>query len=210
MLKKLKLLRKADRSVAMREAEELDYNKDGTVQINVGLKDADDFFSPYSYLSYELTNTEVIEYINMCEESIPDSEQLSIDIYTESNTTNEQKKRIKQSIKRYYAERIVRLKRKQKNNIILGIFYMILGFVVLLLESFFYDFFVSTHTVFLIEVVGWVFLWDGLETIMGEWSTIGEQKKQSYHLLNAKIHVRQYSKKIKREYGIGEFEEEED
>lgn len=210
MLKKLKLLRKADRSVAMREAEELDYNKDGTVQINVGLKDADDFFSPYSYLSYELTNTEVIEYINMCEESIPDSEQLSIDIYTESNTNNEQKKRIKQSIKRYYAERIVRLKRKQKNNIILGIFYMILGFVVLLLESFFYDFFVSTHTVFLIEVVGWVFLWDGLETIMGEWSTIGEQKKQSYHLLNAKIHVRQYSKKIKREYGIGEFEEEED
>lgn len=210
MLKKLKLLRKADRSVAMREAEELDYNKDGTVQINVGLKDADDFFSPYSYLSYELTNTEVIEYINMCEESIPDSEQLSIDIYTESNTTNEQKKRIKQSIKRYYAERIVRLKRKQKNNIILGIFYMILGFVVLLLESFFYDFFVSTHTVFLIEVVGWVFLWDGLETIMGEWSTIGEQKKQSYHLLNAKIHVRQYSKKIKREYGIGEYEDEDD
>ena len=210
MLKKLKLLRKADRSVAMREAEELDYNKDGTVQINVGLKDADDFFSPYSYLSYELTNTEVIEYINMCEESIPDSEQLSIDIYTESNTTNEEKKRIKKSIKRYYAERIVRLKRKQKYNIILGIFYMILGFGVLLLESFFYDFFANTHTVFLIEVVGWVFLWDGLETIMGEWNSIGEQKKQSYHLLNAKIHVRQYSKKIKREYGIGEYEDEDD
>ena len=47
---KYKMLKKANKSVAMKEAQELDYNDDGSVQINVGLKDADDFFSPYSFI----------------------------------------------------------------------------------------------------------------------------------------------------------------
>lgn len=208
MLKKLKLVKKANKSIAMKEAKELDYNKDGSVQINVGLKSADDFFSPFSYLTYELTNTEVINYINMCEEPIPDKLPVTVDIYTETPTTNEEKKRIRKSIKRYYAEKIVRLKKQQKKNIIVGLSYILLGIILLLLESFFYDFLNSFHSVFLVEVVGWVLLWDGLETAFGEWNTIGQEKKQSYHLLNAKIHVRQYSKKIQREYGIGEYEED--
>ena len=49
MFKKLNKIRKINKSKAMREANELDYNEDGSVQINVGLKDSEDFFSPYSY-----------------------------------------------------------------------------------------------------------------------------------------------------------------
>ena len=209
MIKK-KYLKKANKSVAMKEAQELDYSKDGSVQINVGIKSAEDFFAPYSYLTYEFTNSEIIDYINMCEVAIPDKEPISIDIYTEEPTTNEEKKRIRQSIKRYYAEQIVRLKKQQQKNITWGIFYIFLGIALLLCQSFFNGFFTQIHSVFLVEVGGWLFLWDGLETIIGEWNEIGEQKKQSYHLLSAKIHVRQYSKKIQREYGIGEFEEEEE
>lgn len=210
IFKKRKNRQKLERSLAMREAQELDYNKDGSVQINVGLKDVDDFYYPFSYKTYELTNPEVTNYINMCEEGIPYNVPISIDIYTETPTDNDEKKIIKQSIKRYYAEKIVQLKNRQKRNLILGIFYIIVGTLLLLLDSIFYTTFKQYYIDFLIEVIGWVFLWDGVETIMGEWSEIGREKKQSYHLLNAKIHVRQYSKKIQREYGIGEYDEDND
>lgn len=207
MTYKLKLLKKVDKSPEMRIARELDRGGDGSVIINVGLKSYEEIFSPYSYLTYEMISDEVTNYLGMCEESLPPSCPLSIDIYTETATSGEQKRRIRQSIKRYYAEKLVRLKRQQKKNILLGGGYIIIGIILLLLESFYYDFFNGFHSVFLVEVSGWVFLWDGLETIMGEWSTIGQQKRQCYHILAAKIHVRSYSQKIKREYKVGEFEE---
>ena len=52
-------------------------------------------------------------------------------------------------------------------------------------------------------------LWDGLEVLLYERAGIRAQLIRSYRLLNAKVHVRNYSQKIKREYGI-EDEEEED
>ena len=96
-----KLLKKLKKSNAIKEATELDYNKDGSVQINVGLKDADDFFSPFSYKTYELLDQNVVDYINMCESSIPLNEEISIDIHTENPTSYDMKKRIKSSIYNY-------------------------------------------------------------------------------------------------------------
>ena len=208
MLKNFKLSRKLERSGVMKEAKQLDYNKDGSVQINVGIKNAENFFSPYSFKTYEMTNPEIIEYINLCEESIPKNERISLDIYLETSTTKETKKRIRNSIKRYYAEKIVRLKKQKKRNLSFGIFYILLGVTLLLLESFFYSFFQQIHMEFLLDVIGWLFLWDGVETLIGEWDEVRQELNQSYHLLNARIHIRQYSKKIQKEYKIGDFEEE--
>ena len=146
-----KLLKKLKKSNAIKEATELDYNKDGSVQINVGLKDADDFFSPFSYKTYELLDQNVVDYINMCESSIPLNEEISIDIHTETPTTHDMKKRIKSSIKRYYAEDVVLINKKLKRKQI-----------------------------------------------------------RDYRLLNAKVHIRKYSRKIQKEFGIGDFEDDED
>ena len=210
MLKKIKMFKKIERSGVMKEAKQLDYNKDGSVQINVGLKNVEDFFLPYSFKTYELTNPDIIDYINMCEESIPKNERISLDIYLENKASKEAKQRIRHSIKRYYAEKIVRLKKEKHRNLLFGISYIVLGILLLLLESFFYDFFQKIHIEFLLDVVGWLFLWDGVETIIGEWDTIRQQLNQSYHLLNARIHIRQYGRRIQKKYKIGDFEEVED
>ena len=208
MLKRFKLSRKIEKSSVMKEARQLDYNKDGSVQINVGLKNAENFFSPYSFKTYEMTNPEIIDYINMCEESIPKNDRISLDIYLETPTTKETKKRIRNSIKRYYAEKVVRLKKQKKRNFLFGLFYILFGIALLLLESFFYEFFQQIHIEFLLDVIGWLFLWDGVETLIGEWDSIRQELNQSYHLLHARINIRQYSKKIQKEYKIGDFEEE--
>ena len=115
MFKRLKSIKKIEKSKAMREAKTIDYDKEGRAIIDVGLKCAEDFFSPYSYRTYEMMNPEVCEYINACESIIPQNEEVSIDIYTENSTTNEEKIRIRQTVKRHHAEELINIKSMNKS-----------------------------------------------------------------------------------------------
>lgn len=202
------ILKKMKKSTAIKEATELDYNKDGSVQINVGLKEADDFFSPHAYKTYEFINPDVEHYIKRYEGTIPLNEDVSVDIYTETPTTNDEKVRIRKALKRHYAECIVREESNYKRELTKGIWFSIIGVMFLLVEAiiiaFFDNFFLDT----LLAVVGWLFLWDGLESLLYDRSEIKTRLIRLYRILNAKVHVRQYSKKIKREYGLEEETEE--
>lgn len=205
-----KLLKKLKKSNAIKEATELDYNKDGSVQINVGLKDADDFFSPFSYKTYELLDQNVVDYINMCESSIPLNEEISIAIHTENPTSYDMKKRIKSSIKRYYAEDVVLINKKLKRKTMLGISYFILGLVISFIEALFYSVLWDLYIDTILAVMGWLFLWDGIEIILEDRAELKRKQIRDYRLLNAKVHIRKYSRKIQKEFGIGEFEDDED
>lgn len=205
-----KLFKKLKKSKTMKQARALDYNKDGSVQINVGLRQADDFFSPFSYLSYEMLNPAVSDYIDTCEGQIPLHEELSIDIYTEENTDNEDKRRIRAAVKRHHAEEIVTLEKKLKRKTISGLIWTILGVVVLLAESIIYSMVVNMYLDTILAVMGWLFLWDGMEILLSDRASIKRKLFRSYRLMNAKVHVRKYSRKIQKEYGIGEFEEDDE
>lgn len=205
-----KILKKLKKNSAVKEARDLDYNKDGSVQITVGLKESDDFYSPYSYLTYEFMNPEVRNYIEMYESNIPIDENVTIDIYTETPTTQEDKKRIRRTVKRHYAEEIIPTEKKYKRQTIRAIMFSILGLALLLAEAIIYSFFVNMYLDTIIAVIGWLFLWDGFEILLYDRSDLKRQLIRQYRLLNAKVHVRQYSQKIKREYGLDEEDEEED
>lgn len=210
MTKKREILKKLKKSKAMKEAKTLDYNENGQVQINVGLPEADDFFSPFSYLTYELMNPAVIDYIDMCEASIPLNEEVCLDIHTEESTDNEEKKRIRTAVKRHYAEQIVIIEKKLKRKTISGLIWSILGILILLLEAIIYPIIDSMYLDTILAVVGWLFLWDGMEILLSDRSSLKRKLIKSYRLMNAKVHVRKYSRKIQRAYGIGDFEEDDD
>lgn len=203
-----KILKKLKKNNAVKEARDLDYNKDGSVQITIGLKEANDFYSPYSYLTYEFMNPEVRNYIEMYESNIPIDKQVSIDIYTETPTTQEDKKRIRRTVKRHYAEEIIPTEKKYKRQTIKSIIFSLIGLALLLIEAVVYSVFVNMYLDTIIAVVGWLFLWDGFEILLYDHSDVKRQLIRQYRLLNAKVHVRQYSQKIKREYGLDEDDEE--
>lgn len=207
MFKRLHTLKKLKRSKAVREANELDYNEDGSVQINVGLKDSDDFFSPYAYKTYELMNTDVIEYINMCEATIPVKDAVSLDIYTETPTTNQEKIRIRKAVKRHHAEQLAIVNQKLRRNLVEGLIFSIIGILILFVEAILYVKFENMYLDTILAVVGWLFLWDGLEVMLSERHDLRRKKIRCIRLINAKVHVRKYSRKIQREFGFGEFEE---
>ena len=208
--KKRKIFKKTAIKQAIKEARSLDYNEDGSVQINVGLKSADDFFSPHSYLTYELMNPTVIEYINMNEASIPANEEVSLDIYTETPTTNEEKIRIRKAVKRHHAEQLVITEKRLRKNLISGIIFSLIGVLILLAEAILYSFIQNMYIDTLFAVIGWLFLWDGVEFMLHDRHELVRKRNRSIRLMNAKVHVRKYSQKIQREYGIGDFEEVEE
>ena len=176
MFKHLHNLRKANRSKYVREANELDYNEDGSVQINVGLKDSDDFFSPYAYKSYELMNSSVIEYINMCEATIPVKDKVSGDVYTETPTTNAEKQRIRKAVKRHHAEQLAIVNQKLKRNLIEGLIFSFIGILILFIEAVLYVKFENMYLDTILAVVGWLFLWDGLEVMLSERHDLNEKR----------------------------------
>ena len=210
MFKKLNKIRKINKSKAMREANELDYNEDGSVQINVGLKDSEDFFSPYSYKTYELMNPEVIDYIDMCESTIPVNNEVTLDVYTENPTTNIEKQRIRKAVKRHHAEQLVRINAQLKHNLIEGLLFCLIGIIILFVEAVLYSVVENMYLDTILAVIGWLFLWDGLEVMLYERGELKRKKQQSMRLINARVHVRKYSRKIQREYSFGEFEEEDE
>ena len=210
MFKRIKQIKKLEKSTVWKEATEREYDKYGRAIIEVGLKEVDEFYSPYSYRSYEFMNPEVSDYINMCEASVPVHEDLAIDIYTETDTTNEDKKRIRRTVKRHHAEQLVVINKKLRKNLIEGLIFCILGFLILFVEAMLYSVFANMYLDTILAVVGWLFLWDGIEIIVSDRSELTRRKLRSLRLLNAKVHVRKYSLKIQREYGFGEFEDDED
>ena len=208
MFKRLKQIKKMEKSTVWKEAVHQEYDKYDRAIIEVGLKEVDEFYSPYSYRSYEFMNPEVVDYINMCEASIPVSEELAIDVYTETDTTNEDKKRIRSTVKRHHAEQLVIINKKLRKNLIEGLIFCILGFAILFAEAVLYSVFANMYLDTILAVAGWLFLWDGIEIIISDRSELQRKKLRSLRLLNAKVHVRKYSLKIQREYGIGEYEED--
>lgn len=210
MTKRRKLLKKLKKSSAVKEAMELDYNKDGSAIINVGLVEAEDIFSPFAYKTYELLDCDVVEYINTYEKSIPLGDDISIDVYTEEATDQDMKKRIRTAIKRHYAEDLVIVNKDIKSQTISGIIFSIIGVLILLLGVFLSFKLNNLYFDTIVSVIGWLFLWDGFEILLLSRRELKRLQLRDYRLLNAKIHVRRYSQKIQREFGIGDFEDEEE
>ena len=210
MFRRLKLLKKMEKSSAMREAKTIDYADDGRAQILVGISDGDAMFSPYSYWSYELLDPSVVDYINMCEASIPLNDEISLEIHTEEPTTNIEKKRIRKAVKRHNAEQLVIINKKLKRNLFIGLSFCLLGLLIMFLTAFFY---VELNKFFIQEIlaiIGWLFLWDGLEYVLEDRSELKRKKLRYLRLMNAKVHVRKYARNIRKAYGLGEFEEDDD
>lgn len=210
LFRRIRLTKKVENSPEMKEARQIDYTEDGKAQIMVGVRSVDDIFSPYSYKTYELLNPAVVDYIDMCEATIPENEDLSIDFYTEETATNFEKKLIRRAVKRQNAERIVSINKKLKRNLAIGLSFCFLGLIVMILSALFYTQLQKIYIQEILAIVGWLFLWDGLEYILEDRIELVRKKARSMRLLAAKVHVRQYDRKIQREYGFGEFEEDDE
>ncbi len=203
------ILRKLKKSTPMKEAETLDYDENGNAVVNVGLRELEDFFCPCSFKTYDIMNKDVVDYVETFVDQVPVKDDLSIDIYTEEPTDNFDKKRIRASVKRHYAEKIVTQNKLMKKNIWVGSLLLVLGIVFGALEFFIWELIQQNFVDLIISIIAWTFFWDGFEMLALDLPKQRAEQIRNYRIMRAKVHVRQYSQAIKREFGIGEYEDED-
>ena len=204
-----KVLKKIRNYKAVETAKTLDYDENGNPIISIGLKKPENFYNPVCYRTYEMINQDVVDFIEVNQRQIPMGDDINLDIFVEKKTTNEEKIRIRETVKRHSAEQVVDLKKRMQNKLISGLIYFFLGVVLLLLGIMFDGEESSSVVVNTIIIIAWVFEWDAIEALVFDYRSLRTRLIRKFQLLNAKVHVRQYSKTIIRQYDI-DMEEEED
>lgn len=195
MSKRSKIIKKLKNSAAYKDAETLDYADNDDVIIPIGLKNVDDFFNPYSYRDYELVNPSVLDFIYDNEKTIPINENISIDIHTECSTTNADKKRIRETMKRQHAEQVIVVTKKLRNNLFSGILSFVIGLIILACALYIENsqFFMSNILINTLMITAWVFIWHAVELWFIQRPQLKTLLIKNYRLMNAKVHVRKYS-----------------
>ena len=201
------ILRKLKKSTAMKEAESIDYDDSGRAIVNVGLKEAENFFHSCSFKTYDILSNDACDYIERFVDQIPVKDDICIDVYVEEETDNFDKSRMRQAVKRNYAEKIVNLNKRIKRDIWFGTILLVLGIAFGAIEFLIWSFWEQPLIDLIISIVAWTFFWDGFELLAIELPQKRAKQLRNYRIMKSKVHVRQYNKTIKREFGICEYEE---
>jgi hypothetical protein len=135
------------------------------------------------------------------------ADAVSLDVYTETPTTNAEKIRIRKAVKRHHAEQLAIVNKKLKKNLVEGLIFSFLGILILFIEAILYIKFENMYLDTILAVIGWLFMWDGLEVMLSTRHDLKRKKIRCMRMIDAKVHVRKYSRKIQRQYKFGEFEE---
>ena len=199
MSKRSKIIKKLKNSSAYKDAETWDYNDNDDVIIQIGLKNVEDFFNPYSYKDYELVNTELLDFIYTNEKTIPISESITLEINTECPVNKDDQQRIKETLKRQHAEDVIVVNKKLKQNFLSGIINFLLGVLILagtlFLEN--NEFFMSNVLINTLMIIAWVFVWKAIEQLFIERVRLKNLLIRNYRLMNAKVNIQQYKKTVK-------------
>lgn len=137
---------------------------DGSILINMNVKDDTDFLSVFSESKVPVISSEVAEFIENSTFSVSPKEKLTLRIYSDC-IDDEEKVIYRKAIEEYYTERYIVNKRELKRNRII-ILLLILAGAITLTGAFFIE--NRTGSLFWTEVVdiaAWVFLWEAVDII---------------------------------------------
>ena len=136
--------------------------EDGSIVINMNVKDDTDFLSVFSESNVPVISSEVAEFIENSSFSVMPKEKLTLKIYSDC-IDDEEKVIYRKAIEEYYTERYIVNERELKRNYIIILVLTLFG-VITLIGAYFID--NRTGISFLMEIVdiaAWVFLWEAVD-----------------------------------------------
>jgi len=177
---------------AIDEAEKIDYDKKGNAVISVGLKSKAEFYNPYCDNTYKMLNDDMLSYIELNARSIPNKKEISIEISTETTLSPEDKKQMKDTIQRQFAEKLTHQKRKLKFNLIGSLFLTIIGLGVLTLAVFLENLNISSILSNTIMIAAWVFIWDAVDNFFIKRPSMRMKYRLFKKLIKANVSIKKY------------------
>lgn len=185
-------MKKERRKQIIEEAKQTDYDKNGNAIVAVGLKSKEDFYDKYCDKSYKLLNTEMLDYICKYAKSLPPTDNLAINIYTENPTTTNDKKQMKEAIQRQYAEELISARKRLNFNFVTSLIWTILGLLVLAVAIYFEKINLSSILSNTIMIVAWVFLWEAVDKFFLQRPRLRYERNLAHRLMNSEITIKKY------------------
>lgn len=135
---------------------------DGSVIINMTVKDDKDFLSVFSSGDTPVISSEVAEFLETNTQSILPNEDLTLRIHS-SCIDETEKDEYRQAIKEYYTEQYIANNRELKRNSLISALLAFIGAVILALA-----FLIDNQTLNplwseIVDIIAWVFLWEAVD-----------------------------------------------
>lgn len=183
MIKNLKKLQKeVDQKV---HQHRIQYDEEGRATIKIIVQNDDSFLSPYCN-DKSIISDEVADFLEYTCKPLRAKEQLAIQIY--SNVIDENEKVIYQeAISNYYLSDYMENKLSLKRNVFISIIMAVIAVFALALMITLNAFEANEVFIEVIDIFGWVFMWEAVDIFFIERSILRLKKYRYLAFIDAKI-----------------------
>lgn len=154
--------------------------------INITIKDKQEVLSPFILDNKETINVEFANLLDNTMKSIPPQKDIHLNLHC-LNIKEEDKNTFSQAIKNYYFNSSLDSQRKLKNNtktLMIMIILSIISLTALFLVNYF-----EVHWLIceVIDIVAWVFVWEGVDIFAFQRSITRFERRRNYALYSCEI-----------------------
>ncbi len=169
--------------------KELKYNENGEALIECKIGKAEKIFDKFDLAQDRSITDEFEKYLLDEMEIIPLSDNVAINMYVDSDFTDENEKQVRKAIKNHFAFKITSDKVKMKSNDITAGIFFILGIICLALSPLIYKWSESTFMPLYESalILIWFFLYEGAYMAFFDRSELKEHRYNMLRLYNADI-----------------------
>ncbi len=165
---------------------EYNYAEDGSLILNMVVKDDSNFLSVFSIGNTPIISDDVSSFLENSTQSIPHKQSLTLKVHSDC-IDDEEKVLYKRGIKKYYAERAVATEKELKRNIWIAVILAITGLAVLCIAravEFFFDSIIWAEA---IDIAAWVFLWECVDILVFKIRSLRLNRHRYYAFCNMRI-----------------------
>ena len=165
-------------------------DKDGRAIIEVGAENYDDIFSPYCYKGGDTLSLELVEYLKKQSGTIPLDYDLNIR-FNVKNADEQKRKEIQMAVKENYEIDVLGIEQKIRGLNIMAFSLISLGVLFMVAYLILINF-VPISATYLIDILAWVFIWEGVRAFMMDKNELKIAELKSLRLASAKVTIKEF------------------
>ena len=163
---------------------------DGRAIIEVGAENYDDIFSPYCYKGGDTLSLELVEYLKKQSGTIPLDYDLNIR-FNVKNADEQKRKEIQMAVKENYEIDVLGIEQKIRGLNIMAFSLISIGVLFMVVYLILINF-VPISATYLIDILAWVFIWEGVRAFMMDKNELKIAELKSLRLASAKVTIKEF------------------
>lgn len=174
----------------LEDDEIFECDKDGRAIIEVGAENYDDIFSPYCYKGGDTLSLELVEYLKKQSGTIPLDYDLNIR-FNVKNADDRKRREIQMAVKENYEIEVLGIEQKLRALNIKGSVLIMIGALFMAIYLIMINF-LSINFTYFVDILSWIFVWEGLSTLMIDKNHLKTTELRLLRLASAKVTIKEF------------------